>query len=153
MPNTNWSNLSHLQIGRYGEYFAKMEFSSFGFDVYTSEVDDHGVDFIAKNKSGIFYEVQVKTIFKSNYIYIRKSDIVVDDNHLLCVIKLVNNELPACYVFPSSVFENPDGYTFKSRDYSGFKSQPEYGVYFKRKEVPEILKEYQIETFLNKIII
>ena len=49
MPNTNWSKLSHLQLGRYAEYYAKMEFVSYGYDVYTSEVDDHGVDFVARN--------------------------------------------------------------------------------------------------------
>ncbi len=43
MPNLNWSQLNHLQLGRYAEYYAKMEFASYGFDVYTSEVDDHGV--------------------------------------------------------------------------------------------------------------
>ena len=49
MPNTIWSRLSHLQLGRYAEYYAKMEFASYGYDVYTSEVDDHGVDFVARN--------------------------------------------------------------------------------------------------------
>ena len=53
MPNTKWSELSAMQLGRYAEYYAKMEFTSYGFDVYTSEVDDHGVDFIAKSKDGI----------------------------------------------------------------------------------------------------
>ena len=37
-----------------------MEFTSYGFDVYTSEVDDHGIDFIAKGMDGTYYEVQVK---------------------------------------------------------------------------------------------
>ena len=49
MPNLNWNKLSGLQLGRYAEYYAKMEFASYGFEVYTSEVDDHGVDFIAKS--------------------------------------------------------------------------------------------------------
>ena len=48
MPKKNWSELSKQQIGRYAEYYAKMEFASYGFEVYTSEVDDHGVDFVAK---------------------------------------------------------------------------------------------------------
>ena len=51
MPNLNWSKLTGLQLGRYAEYYAKMEFASYGFEVYTSEVDDHGVDFIAKKSS------------------------------------------------------------------------------------------------------
>ena len=46
MPNLNWSKLNHLQLGKYAEYYAKMEFASYGYEVYTSEVDDHGVDFV-----------------------------------------------------------------------------------------------------------
>ena len=45
MPNMNWNILSRLQLGRYVEYYAKMEFSSYDFEVYTSEVDDHGIFF------------------------------------------------------------------------------------------------------------
>ena len=40
MPRTKWSELSAMQLGQYGEYYAKMEFTSYGFDVYTSEVED-----------------------------------------------------------------------------------------------------------------
>ncbi|MGJ0909206.1 hypothetical protein [Clostridium botulinum] len=57
MQNTNWSKLSALQLGRYAEYFTKMEFASYGLEVYTTEVDDNGIDFIAKDKNGRFYEI------------------------------------------------------------------------------------------------
>ena len=30
MPNTNWSKLSHLQLGRYAEYYAKWSFLLMG---------------------------------------------------------------------------------------------------------------------------
>ena len=30
MPNTDWTKLNRLQLGRYAEYFAKMEFASYG---------------------------------------------------------------------------------------------------------------------------
>ena len=62
MPNTDWSKLNSLQLGRYAEYFAKMEFASYGLEVYTCEVDDHGVDFIVKDKKGRFCEIQVKSL-------------------------------------------------------------------------------------------
>ena len=74
MPNLNWSKLNHMQIGRYAEYYAKMEFTSYGYDVYTSEVDDHGVDFVAKSPQGVFLEVQVKAV-RDNYVFIRKNNI------------------------------------------------------------------------------
>ena len=68
MPNTQWSSLSRLQLGRYAEYYAKMEFASYGYDVYSSEVDDHGVDFIAKSpKDHQYYEVQVKSSRNNTY--------------------------------------------------------------------------------------
>ena len=81
MPSTQWSNLNTLQIGRYAEYYAKMEFSSYGWEVYTSEVDDHGVDFAAKSPIGNkFYEVQVKSVRNlTTYVYIPKSKMVLSD--------------------------------------------------------------------------
>ena len=72
MPKMKWSELSPMQIGRYAEYYAKMEFTSYGYDVYTSEVDDHGVDFVASKNSGIYYEIQVKSLRKGNYAFIPK---------------------------------------------------------------------------------
>jgi hypothetical protein len=55
MESFNWSNLNHLQLGRYGEYFAKMEFTKTGFEVFTAEVDNKGIDCIVrKNEEEIF---------------------------------------------------------------------------------------------------
>ena len=58
MRKYNWNRLSRLQIGRYAEYFVKMEFTLFGFEVYTAEVDDRGVDFVIR-KDDRYYDVQV----------------------------------------------------------------------------------------------
>lgn len=68
MSNMIWSKLNKNQLGKYGEYYAKMKFASYGWDVYTSEIDDHGVDFVAKDvKTGNFFEVQ--SIYKGNYAF------------------------------------------------------------------------------------
>ena len=56
----NWDHLSNLQLGKYAEYFVKMKFTLAGFDVYTSEVDDKGIDFIIRKNDDIYYDVQVK---------------------------------------------------------------------------------------------
>lgn len=152
MHRTNWKDLSSMQIGRYGEYFAKMEFTSYGFDVYTSEVDDHGVDFIAKNKNGVFYEVQVKSVRDDNYVFIKKSKIILDEKHLVCFIRFIDGELPDCYVFPSTVWENPEGTLFTSKDYEGLKSQPEYGISIKKKENLELMQKYQSEKTLPQMV-
>lgn len=67
-----WSRLNHLQLGRYAEYFVKMEFTLFGFDVYTAEVDDKGIDFVVRKDATQYYDVQVKSVFKSTYIFMQK---------------------------------------------------------------------------------
>ena len=56
----NWKELNRQQKGTYCEYLAKMEFTLAGFQVYTSEVDDRGIDFVVRHEEAPFYEVQVK---------------------------------------------------------------------------------------------
>ena len=34
MPKMKWSDLRSMQLGQYAEYYAKMEFTSYGYDVY-----------------------------------------------------------------------------------------------------------------------
>ena len=67
----DWKNLSPQQIGAYAEYLAKMEFTSHGWSVFTSEVDDHGIDFVAAPKnSNNYFEVQVQSVYKGDYVFI-----------------------------------------------------------------------------------
>lgn len=150
MPRTQWSKLSSMQLGQYGEYYAKIEFTSYGFDVYTSEVDDHGVDFVAKGNNGIFYEVQVKSVRNDNYTFIRKNKLVTDNRHLICFIRFVDEELPDCYVIPATVFLQPDGMLFLSRDYEGKKSDPEFGINVSKKSLCD-LQKFRVEQTLTAI--
>lgn len=150
MPNTKWSELTSMQLGQYGEYYAKMEFTSYGFDVYTSEVDDHGIDFVAKYKTGTFYEVQVKSVRNDNYVFIHKSKITLDERHLVCFIRFNDGKLPDCYVFPATVWKNPDGSLFTSKDYKGLKSTPEYGISVRKKNLA-MLQKYKVENVLSSM--
>ena len=43
MGRYSWDRLNHLQVGRFAEYYVQMEFALYGFEVYTTEVDDRGV--------------------------------------------------------------------------------------------------------------
>ena len=134
MPNLNWSQLKHLQLGRYAEYNTKMEFTSYGFDVYTSEVDDHGVDFVAKH-NGVFYEIQVKAVRLDNYMYIRKDKIMLDDKFLICYLRFQDKFLPDGYVFPSTVWKKPNAlFVDYSYDKPELKSKPEYGIKYNKEK-------------------
>ena len=95
MPNLNWSQLTSMQLGRYAEYYAKMEFTSYGFEVYTSEVDDHGVDFVAKlPRSNRFLEVQVKSVRDYKYTSIYKSKMQsLSEDRLICYLHFRDGSL------------------------------------------------------------
>lgn len=87
-----------------------MEFASYGFEVYTSEVDDHGVDFIAKLPDGSrFYEVQVKSVRDYGYVYIAKSKMpILSENRLVCCLHFINGQLPAVFVIPATAWSVPN---------------------------------------------
>lgn len=150
MPNTKWSDLNKLQLGRYAEYYAKMEFSSYGFDVYTSEVDDHGVDFVAKAPKGHnFYEIQVKSCRDLTYIFIPKSKMDLTPNRIVCIILFSDDNLPDVYAIPATAWLAQND-LLKSKDYEGLKSAPEWGINLSKKNL-SILEPYRIENSLKTL--
>ena len=148
MPNMKWSDLNSLQLGRYAEYYAMMEFASYGHQVYSSEVDDHGVDFIAKI-NGTFYEVQVKSIFKANYVFNLKSKMSnTDKNRLVCLLRFVDMNLPEVYVIPAVAWQKPNA-VLVDRDYEGStKSKPEWGIQYSQKN-KHLLEPYLASMFFT----
>lgn len=152
MPNTKWSELNNLQLGRYGEYFAKMEFASYGLDVYTSEVDDHGIDFVIKNKLGKFFEIQVKAIRleKTGYVFMRKDKFNIEqDNLLLMLLLFEEGKLPKSYLIPSKEWADEND-LFRDREYEGLKSKPEYGLNISKKNMV-LLEQYSFENIILNI--
>lgn len=149
MPSTKWSKLKNLQVGRYAEYYAKMEFTSYGWEVYTSEVDDHGVDFVAKSPiSNRFYEVQVKSVRNLTYVYIPKSKMVLSDDRLVCYIRFEDGKLPDVYIIPSKAWEKPNA-VLVDRSYGpGRKSSPEWGVSLSNKNM-SLIEQYRADKFFN----
>ena len=84
MINLDWSRkeLNRQHLGTFGEYYAKMVLASYGMSIYTSEVDDHGIDFVAETKNG-FMKFQVKTVrHDTNYVYMLEEHFDVEDETL-----------------------------------------------------------------------
>ena len=147
MPNTTWSKLNSLQLGRYAEYYSKMEFASYGFEVYTSEVDDHGIDFIVKTKSGIFLEIQVKSILKTKYVFMQKEKWNVDSpTTYLSLLLFEEGKLPEAYLIPATAWKNPNT-LLCDKDYEGLKSKPEYGLNLSKKNM-QLLLDYRLEDVI-----
>ena len=151
MPNTKWAELNSMQLGRYAEYYAKMEFASYGFDVYTSEVDDHGIDFVAKTKDGRFLEIQVKSIYKSNYVFMQKTKWNIDDpNTFLVLLLFEDGKLPETYLIPAIAWKTPNK-LLRDKNYEGLNSNPEYGLNLSRTNMP-LLHPFKIEDVFKSFL-
>lgn len=153
MANQAWSELSSLQLGCVAERYAIIEFMSRGYDVFTPEVDDHGVDFIAKSKaSGKLYEIQVKAIHKCSYTFIRKDKMPLDDQRLVCYLRFEDGEEPSIYIIPATCWRESgiDG-ALVARDYNfpDNKSTPEYGIRGAKKYL-EGLARFRADNFFSK---
>ena len=127
MDRYEWSRLNHLQVGRYAEYFVKMEFTLHGFDVYTTEVDDRCIDFVVRHRDRPFYEVQVKSIRGRGYIFVPKEKFGIARRRLVAVVLFGDKQPPQLYLIPMSAWLKPNG-LLVSRDYLGKRSKPEWGL-------------------------
>ena len=140
-----WSKLNHLQKGTYGEYMAKMEFSMYGFSVFTSEVDDRGIDFVLRNNRGQHFDVQVKTITGTNYTYITESKF--DENLIICLVILTEGEQPSMYILTGSDWKNDKSGLLSQKHFPNAK-EPEYGINATKSRV-EQLEKYRFENVVG----
>lgn len=149
MIRYEWHRLNHLQLGKYAEYFVKMEFTMFGWEVYTSEVDDRGIDFVARTGPGSFFEVQVKSVRGRNYIFFAKEKFKVRDNLVAAVVLFDERKPPSLFVIPSMDWSCPND-LLCSRDYEGKKSLPEWGINLSSKN-QSLLDTYAFDQMIEKL--
>jgi len=135
MKKFEWKRLSSLQIGQYAEYFVKMEFTLAGFDVYTPEVDDRGIDFIIRKDEDNYYDIQVKSVRESTYIFLPKNKFNIRKNLLAAIVIFPEGRRPKIYLIPSTAWSNPDS-LLVGHDYDGKKSKPEWGLNLSKKNLP-----------------
>lgn len=70
-----------------------MTLASYGMSIYSAEVDDHGIDFVAENGTK-FLKFQVKSIRMDNtsrYVFVHKEYFKIDDDLLYMYLILLRN--------------------------------------------------------------
>lgn len=150
MQKYNWSKLNNQQVGAYCEYFVKMELTMYGFQVYSTEVDDRGIDFVARHQRGNFLEIQVKSLRSTGYVFMQKEKFTIQNNLYLALGLLFEGQPPDLYLVPSTTWEVPNS-VFVSRDYEGLKSKPEWGLNISRKNMAD-LEPFRFEKTVQRII-
>ncbi|MDO9231656.1 MAG: DUF4365 domain-containing protein [bacterium] len=151
MENNNWSKLSHLQLGKYGEYFAKMEFTKAGFDVYTSEVDDKGIDFVIRKNESEHYDIQVKSVRNYNYVFMRKEVFALRKNFLLALVLFEEGEQSTLCLVPSLEWERKQEKFFSENDYENKKSRPEWGLKINKNNAEEFKNAYEFNKQITNL--
>lgn len=149
----DWNSLNSLQIGSYAEYFTKMEFTLYGFDVYTPEVDDKGIDFIARMGKNKYYDIHVKSISeKTKYIFFPKDKFELRKNLLASILLFKQGNAPKIYLIPSLEW-NKENTLFRNRNYDeGQKSKPEWGLNLSPKNYSR-LEEYTFDKVIAGLTI
>ena len=149
MPRYSWNGLNTQQVGTYFEYFVKMELTMYGYEVYTTEVDDRSVDFVARRKNSGFIEVQAKCLRKFGYVFMRKTNFVPRQGLYVALGLLSEGKEPDAYLIPSTVWLEPSS-IFVGRDYEapGLKSKPEWGINVSAKGMAA-LQQYTFSKVLS----
>ena len=149
MPRYHWSGLNKQQVGTYFEYFVKMELTMYGYEVFTSEVDDRAIDFVARRDSGSI-EVQAKCVRDYGYVFVPKSLFAPRDGLYLALGLLFDGKEPEAYLVPSTVWLTRNT-VFVERDYDapGLTSKPEWGINVSRKNMV-MLEPYVFGNALDR---
>lgn len=135
MEEFKWSQLNSRQLGRYAEYFVKMQFTLHGIDIYTPEIDDKGIDLIARTGPSKYLEIQVKSLYKSANAYFDKATFdIKQPNLLVALVRFVEGQAPILYLLHSRLW----GTDTPSSLFVGYdrKNYSEWGIQLSPKKLP-----------------
>jgi len=109
MPDYTYKHLNTGQkTGAFGEAYSKMAFILEGFEVYRTECDDRGIDFVVRNQSGKFFLVQVKTTRETADPYIKENNFIQNDEFIFCAVRIEEGKRPLVYIAKGSDWQNND---------------------------------------------
>lgn len=146
MQRYQWSRLNKQQVGAYAKLCVKTELTMYGFRVYETEVDDRGIDFVARYDRGPFLEIQVRSLRQYGYVFLEKSKFALKEHRYVAFsLLLPEGQPPQLYLIPAAAWRKPDG-VFVDREYVGLKSKPEYGLNVSRKNMPALAQYALAET-------
>ena len=120
-----------------------------GFQVYSTEVDDRGIDFVVRYENGTFLSIQVKSIREKGYVFMQKEKFDLSSDLYLALAILDEGEEPRLFLIPSIAWKQPNA-LLVDRDYIGKKSKPEWGLNLSKKNVV-LLEEYEFFQMASQL--
>jgi len=128
-----------------------MEFTRLACSVFSSEVDDRGIDFVIRTQRRQYYEIQVKSSRDMNYVFLPKSKVQMAENFLVAlVLFLRDQENPDLYLIPMTAWSQ-DSRLFANREYPGKTSDPEYGLNLSARNL-KLLEPFRFSEQVEKLL-
>ncbi|NRA39111.1 MAG: hypothetical protein HRU15_13285 [Planctomycetes bacterium] len=149
MLKTSYSHLNTIQKGYFGEAYAKMAFTLEGFEVYSTEYDDRGIDFVVRNTSGKFFSIQAKSFGDNVNPFIYADKFQCSDDFIFCAVHLSEGQQASVYVACGNEWEDED-LTCLHHNPGGGKSGPYYEMRFAHSYV-EQLKQFAFHKYTERI--
>ena len=153
MDRFKWSELTKPQVGRYAEYFVKMRFTLHGFDVYTAEVDDKGIDFVIRKEPGCYFDIQVKSVRDYGLICLPLRVFKPKENLLAAIVNFIDGKPPEPYLIRSTEWESRTGEMpvhYKRPHEDNKKDFDEYQLRMKGHE--SLLTEYAFDAVVRDLL-
>ena len=123
----DWSGLNKQQLGLYAKLHARAEFVRHGFAVYEVEAPARPSDFKSCRLGGQVYGVRVRSLFRSNYMFLVKERFPLRKDLVVVVALLRSGEPAELFLIPSLAWRHPDA-LLRDRDYEDDASKPEWGL-------------------------
>ena len=154
LESMDFRDLNRQQVGTYAEHYVKMALTKHGISVFTAEVDDRGVDFVARtvtNGKVHHYDIQVKSIrYSTSYIFIPEAKFRVAENFILAIVIFDDTgDHPSLYLIPSTSWSKPSPLlTFKDYESRNLKSKNEYGLNLSKRNM-ELMNLFRLEDIIK----
>ena len=123
-------------------------------EIFASESESRGVDFIVKTQSGKYHELYLQPINleKDRSVKIPKENLgELKDNLWIALVLFMKEMEPVLHLIPSKVLETPDNYIFIDNDQGErFKQHSNWEIKVFTKAIPELSK-YSLSNMLSKL--
>ena len=148
MTNTEWASLNSLQLSQFAEYLIKMEFASYGFEIYIPDVDCPNGNFLTKKGDGPYFKIQVKSVRGLKSIYFADKFNIKEDLFGALVL-FISAWSPQLYLIPSTAWKITDG-LFVTRSSIGENSISEWGLSLSSKNLDH-LNSYLFDKIITDL--
>jgi hypothetical protein len=144
--NFDVDGMTPLQLGKFSEHLAKVLFIKEGFEVYSTEVDERGIDVVVRRPNGPFKRIQIKSVCKTNYAYMTESGFDKFDPNLFCLLMVFHRSIPSeCFLIPATAWQHPSA-ILKERQYN----KKEFGINVSSRNL-NLLREFTFDESVKRI--